>query len=73
MPRAESDASSIGMTRQVRADAVVVFAAPLLGLLWAYVDSSGAAGFAAATALSAVVLFWLFQLLGSDPQVPARD
>jgi hypothetical protein len=31
------------------------------------------AGFAAATALSAVVLFWLFQLLGSDPEAPARE
>jgi len=56
----------------VRADAVVAVAAPLLGLLWAYVDGSGVAGFAAATALSAAGLFWLFQLLGSDPESPAR-
>jgi hypothetical protein len=71
-PRAGSRAPSMGMARQVRADAVVAVAAPLLGLLWAYVDGSGVAGFAAATALSAAGLFWLFQLLGSDPESPAR-
>jgi hypothetical protein len=72
-PRGGSPAAGIGMARQVRVDAVVALAAPLLGLLWAYVDGSGVAGFAAATALSAVVLFWLFQLLGSDPEAPARE
>jgi hypothetical protein len=29
-------------------------------------------GFATATALSAAVLFWLPQLLGSDPHAPGR-
>ncbi|WP_448625431.1 hypothetical protein [Geodermatophilus sp. URMC 64] len=58
--------------RQVRSDVVVVFAAPLLGLLWAYVDGSGVAGFVFATALSAALLFWLAQLLGSDPSPPER-
>jgi hypothetical protein len=58
--------------RQVRSDLVVVFAAPLLGLLWGYLDGSGPAGFAAATVLSAGVLFWLTQLLGSDPSPPSR-
>lgn len=62
------DAAELGMTRQARADGVLPFLAPVLGLLWAYVDSSGAAGFAVATALSAAVLFWVPQLLGSDPQ-----
>ena len=58
--------------RQVRSDLVVVFAAPVLGLLWAYLDGSGTAGFAGATVLSAGVLFWLTQLLGSDPLPPSR-
>jgi hypothetical protein len=62
----------VGWARQVRSDLVVVFAAPLLGLVWAYVDGSGPAGFGFATALAAVVLFWLSQLLGSDPAPPPR-
>jgi hypothetical protein len=58
--------------RQVRSDLVVVFAAPLLGLLWAYLDGSGTAGFGFATVLAAVLLFWVTQLLGSDPSPPSR-
>jgi hypothetical protein len=44
-----------------------VLPAPVLGLLWAYVDGSGAAGFGIATALVASVLFWLPGVFGSDP------
>ena len=62
------DATDAGMARQARADGVLPFLAPVLGLLWAYVDGSGLAGFALATAMSAAVLFWLPQLLGSDPR-----
>jgi hypothetical protein len=58
--------------RQVRSDVVVVFAAPLLGLLWAYLDGSGPAGFVVAAVLAAGLLFWLTQLLGSDPSPPSR-
>jgi hypothetical protein len=58
--------------RQVRSDIVVVVAAPVLGLLWAYVDGSGAAGFVFATVLAAALLFWVAQLLGSDPSPPPR-
>jgi hypothetical protein len=32
------------------------------------VDTSGVAGFLVATAMAAAVLFWLPQLLGSDPR-----
>jgi hypothetical protein len=64
----DPDAGDLGLGRQARADGVVPFAAPVLGLLWAYVDDSGAGGFLVATALSAAVLFWLPQLLGSDPR-----
>jgi hypothetical protein len=61
-------ATDLGLGRQARADGVVPFVAPVLGLLWAYVDGSGLGGFLLATALSAAVLFWLPQLLGSDPR-----
>ncbi|SDX86646.1 hypothetical protein SAMN05661080_01493 [Modestobacter sp. DSM 44400] len=67
----DPDALDPGLGRQARADGVVPFLAPVLGLLWAYVDGSGAGGFLLATALSAAVLFWLPQLLGSDPR-PTR-
>jgi hypothetical protein len=68
--RSETVAASppgASLTRQVRGDVALIVAAPLLGLLWAYVDGSGPAGFAGATALMAGVLLWLPALLGSDP------
>jgi uncharacterized protein DUF3592 len=65
-------AADVGMARQARADGVLPFLAPVLGLLWSYVDSSGPQGFLTVTALSAAVLFWLPQLLGSDPRAPGR-
>jgi hypothetical protein len=61
-------ATDVGLGRQARADGVLPFLAPVLGLLWSYVDSSGPQGFLTVTALSAAVLFWLPQLLGSDPR-----
>ncbi|MQA34498.1 hypothetical protein [Modestobacter roseus] len=60
-------AGGVGLLRQARADAVLPFGAPGVGLLWAYVMDSGVGGFVLATAVSAAVLFWLPQLLGSDP------
>jgi len=68
----DPDPAPVTWSRQVRSDLVPVFAAPLLGLLWAYVDESGVAGFAVATGVAAAVLFWLTQLLGSDPRPPPR-
>jgi hypothetical protein len=65
-------ATDVGLARQARADGVLPFLAPVLGLLWAYVDSSGVLGFLVATALSAAVLFWVPQLLGSDPRATGR-
>jgi hypothetical protein len=65
-------ATDVGLARQARADGVLPFLAPVLGLLWAYVDSSGVLGFLVATALSAAVLFWVPQLLGSDPRAADR-
>jgi hypothetical protein len=68
----DPDAGELGLARQARADGVVPFVAPVLGLLWAYVNGSGVGGFLLATALSAAVLFWLPQLLGSDPRATGR-
>jgi hypothetical protein len=56
-----------GLVRQFRSDAVVIVVAPLLGLLWAYLDGSGKGGFAVATVLMLGVLFWLPSIVGSDP------
>ncbi|MGY2079765.1 hypothetical protein [Modestobacter sp. SYSU DS0657] len=61
-------AGDVGLLRQARADAALPVGAPGVGLLWAYVMGSGAEGFVLATAVSAAVLFWLPQLLGSDPR-----
>ena len=60
-------------SRQVRSDVLITLAAPVLGLLWAFVDGSGTAGFVVATVLAAALLFWLAELLGSDPSPPPRD
>ncbi len=65
-------AADVGMTRQLRADGVAAVLAPVLGVLWAYVDGSGPAGFVVATALAATVLLWLPQVLGSDPRATSR-
>jgi hypothetical protein len=65
-------AAEVGLLHQVRADGVLPFLSPVFGLLWAYVDGSGVGGFVLATALSAAVLFWLPQLLGSDPRATGR-
>jgi len=67
------DATELGLARQVRADGVLPFLSPALGLLWAYVDGSGPRGFVVATALAAAVLFWVPQWLGSDPRATSRD
>jgi len=69
-PRTEEAAGvrpPAGLVRQLRADAPLLSAAPLLGLLWAYLDSSGLAGFVGSTLLLACVLFWLASIVGSDP------
>ncbi|TKJ19029.1 hypothetical protein A6V29_10710 [Blastococcus sp. CCUG 61487] len=71
-PRPTDVAPPAGLARQVRVDLVAVFVAPLLGLVWAYLDEGGLASFAGGTALSAAGVFWFFQRLGSDPEAPAR-
>lgn len=71
--RPDLEPVAVGWGQQVRSDVVVVVASPVLGLLWAFMDGSGAVGFALATAVAAGVLFWLPQLMGSDPAPPRRD
>jgi hypothetical protein len=62
-----TEAPPAGLVRQFRGDAAVIVVAPLLGLLWAYLDGSGRGGFSGATVLLLGVLFWLPSIVGSDP------
>jgi hypothetical protein len=59
--------TDVPLTRQFRADAGLVIAAPILGILWAYVDDGGKASFLLATILSGAALFWVPTVRGSDP------
>ena len=59
--------TDIPLTRQFRADAGLLAAAPILGLLWAYVDDGGKVSFLLATALAGAALFWVPTVRGSDP------
>jgi hypothetical protein len=59
--------AAVGLVRQVRTDAALLVVAPVAGLLWAYLDQSGAASWAAATALAAGLLCWLPTVIGTDP------
>jgi hypothetical protein len=61
------DIETVSMPKQLAGDISFVLLAPILGLLWAYVDRSGVAGFVVATVLVASVLFWLPGVFGSDP------
>jgi hypothetical protein len=69
----DPESAGTGWGKQLRGDLVPVVIAPVLGLLWAYLDDAGPGGFAVATGLAAGVLFWLAQLLGSDPAPPDRE
>lgn len=57
----------VSIGRQFRADGAILVAAPLLGLLWAYLDGTGATGFWLSTVLFAGVLTWIPSVYGSDP------
>jgi hypothetical protein len=59
--------TDIPLTRQFRADAGLLAAAPILGLLWAYVDDGGKVSFLLATVLTGAALFWVPTVRGSDP------
>ncbi len=62
-----SPAPQISLGRQARGDAALLLAAPIMGLLWAYIDGLGGLGFGLATALFLGVLFWVPSVYGSDP------
>lgn len=57
----------VSLTRHFRADSALVAAAPILGLLWAYVDDGGPVSWLLATLLAGAALVWLPTVRGSDP------
>jgi hypothetical protein len=59
--------TDVPLSRQFRADAGLLAAAPILGILWAYVDDGGRESFVLATALAGAALFWIPSVRGSDP------
>jgi hypothetical protein len=59
--------TDVPLSRQFRADAGLLAAAPILGILWAYVDDGGRESFVLATALAGAALFWVPSVRGSDP------
>ncbi|HEY0808051.1 MAG TPA: DUF3592 domain-containing protein [Pseudonocardiaceae bacterium] len=52
---------------QLRVDAALLVPAPLIGLLWTYLDDSGLTGWLGATAITAAATLWWAALRGSDP------
>jgi hypothetical protein len=59
--------TDVPLPRQFRADAGLLAAAPILGILWAYVDDGGRQSFVLAAALAGAALFWVPTVRGSDP------
>jgi hypothetical protein len=53
--------------RQLRVDAALAVPAPVVGVLWAYLDDGGVSGWLGATALTATVALWWAAIRGSDP------
>jgi hypothetical protein len=55
------------LRRQFRADLPLLLPAPIVALLWTYLDGAGTATWAGTTALLAALGLWLAALRGSDP------
>jgi hypothetical protein len=53
--------------RQLRVDAALLVPAPLLGILWAYLDNGGLTGWLGATVVAAVLALWWAAVRGADP------
>jgi hypothetical protein len=53
--------------RQLRTDAALVVPAPVIGVLWAYLDDGGITSWLGATALAAAAALWWAAIRGSDP------
>ncbi|MFJ5984736.1 hypothetical protein [Lentzea sp. NPDC092896] len=56
-----------GLSAQLRADAVFMVPAPVVGLFWAYLDGSGFTGWITATVIAGVLGLWWGAFRGSDP------
>ncbi|MGH3914982.1 MAG: hypothetical protein ACRDTC_16485, partial [Pseudonocardiaceae bacterium] len=65
--RAARGAEQDSWLRQLRADAVLVVPAPVVGVLWTFLDGGGVLTWAGATALTAALALWWAALRGSDP------
>jgi hypothetical protein len=59
--------TTTGLLPQLRADAVLIVPAPLIGLLWAFLDGGGVWSWLGATVITAALALWLAALRGSDP------
>ncbi|QUQ68920.1 hypothetical protein [Kutzneria sp. CA-103260] len=59
--------TTLGLLPQLRADAVLIVPAPLIGLLWAFLDGGGVWSWLGATVITAALALWLAALRGSDP------
>ncbi len=60
-------AIAYGWRRQLQADAGLLTVAPIVGLLWAFLDGGGVLTWACATVLTAALALWWAALRGSDP------
>ncbi|HKR52034.1 MAG TPA: hypothetical protein VJT72_21135 [Pseudonocardiaceae bacterium] len=56
-----------GWRRQLRADAALLTPAPIVGLLWVFLDGGGPLTWACTTTLTATLALWWAALRGSDP------
>lgn len=63
----ERAAALAPLRRQLQADLPLLVPAPIIALLWTYVDGGGLTSWLAATALLAALGLWLASVRGSDP------
>jgi hypothetical protein len=65
-PDAQAPANT-GWRRQLRVDAVLIAPAPVVGLLWVFLDGGGVLTWVCATTFTATLALWSASLRGSDP------
>jgi hypothetical protein len=65
-PDADALANS-SWRRQLRVDAVLIAPAPVVGLLWVFLDGGGILTWACATTVTAALALWWAAMRGSDP------
>ncbi|MGH3787349.1 MAG: hypothetical protein ACRDRG_12535 [Pseudonocardiaceae bacterium] len=66
-PDALPTTAGFGWRRQLRANAGLLTLAPVVGLLWAFLDGGGILTWACTTALTAAIALWWAAIRGSDP------